>query len=156
MSSGNILKTYTVCFLGHRSVKNPLEIERKLYVLIRDLMKEKEYVEFILGRSGEFDNLAASVVRFAQNSIRCDNSELVWMQYQMCKNEVESDYDRIEICEKALKCCPEQAIIERNKYMIDRSDMVISYLPRFGGDAYQSVLYAWRRGKQIHNVAEAL
>lgn len=155
-SCERLLKIYTVCFLGHRKIDNPLAVGQKLYFLIRDLLNQKEYVEFILGKNGDFDLLAADVVRFAQNRVRKDNSELVLVQYQLSEDEAGRNYDRIEVCEKALKVHPKQAISERNKYMIDRSDMLVAYVTRPRGGAHQGVLYAQRKGKKVQNIAEDL
>ena len=40
---------------------------------------EKEYVEFLVGRNGEFDLLAASVIHRCKRTIRGDNSAMVWV-----------------------------------------------------------------------------
>ena len=39
---------YTVSFFGHRVIEDPLLIEQRLETLIRRLLKEKEYVEFLV------------------------------------------------------------------------------------------------------------
>ena len=51
---------YTISFFGHRVIEDPLLIEQRLETLIRKLLKEKEYVEFLVGRDGEFDQLPQS------------------------------------------------------------------------------------------------
>ncbi len=53
---------YTVSFFGHRQVEDFLGIERQLENLLRELMGQKEYVEFLVGRNGEIDQLASSKV----------------------------------------------------------------------------------------------
>ena len=53
---------YTVSFFGHREIGNALELERKLEAKITELIQTKQYIEFLVGREGEFDILAASVV----------------------------------------------------------------------------------------------
>ena len=71
------MNQYTVSFFGHRVIEDPLLIEQRLEQLIRKLLKEKEYVEFLVGRNGDFDQLVSSVVRRAKREYRADNSSLV-------------------------------------------------------------------------------
>ena len=54
------MEIYTVSFFGHRLVERASEIEVRLEILLHDLITQKEYVEFLIGRDGEFDLLAAS------------------------------------------------------------------------------------------------
>ena len=56
------MHTYTVSFFGHRFIKEPLLIEKRLEVLFRKLLGEKEYIEFLVGRNGEFDQLVVAQV----------------------------------------------------------------------------------------------
>ena len=57
------MKTYAVSFFGHRQIDNVFAIEERLETMIRELLLSKEYVEFLIGRDGEFDQLVASTVR---------------------------------------------------------------------------------------------
>ena len=43
---------YTVTFLGHRTINNMREVEERLDELIRKLLREKYYVDFLVGRKG--------------------------------------------------------------------------------------------------------
>ena len=51
------MSVYTVSFFGHRVIEDPLLIEQHLETLIRRLLKEKEYVEFLVGG---MENLTSS------------------------------------------------------------------------------------------------
>ena len=46
------------------------------------------------------------------------------------------------------------AINKRNEWMIDQSDFVIAYVEHSFGGAYQSLKYAYRKGKRIVNLAK--
>lgn len=72
-----MLDIYTVSFFGHRQIENALAVESRLESIIRDLLVEKAYVEFLVGRNGEFDLLAASTVLRSKRAVRDDNSSLV-------------------------------------------------------------------------------
>ena len=71
------MNIFTVSFFGHRMIDNPFPVEEKLESLIRELLYSKEYVEFLMGRDGEFDQIVASTVRRCKRSVRDDNSALV-------------------------------------------------------------------------------
>ena len=63
---------YRVSMIGHRVVED-YGIEEKLYELFWELLRTKEYVEFYLGRNGDFDILAASVIKRLHKNYRDDN-----------------------------------------------------------------------------------
>lgn len=52
-----------VTFAGHREVDDHRMVEKRLALEISNLMRNSDYVEFYMGRNGEFDIIAASVVR---------------------------------------------------------------------------------------------
>ena len=68
------MNLFAVSFFGHRQVDDPFLIERQLESIIRELLLTKEYVEFLVGRDGEFDQLVSSTVRRCKRTIRDDNS----------------------------------------------------------------------------------
>lgn len=74
-----MIDTFTVSFFGHRTIDNPLLIERRLEVLIRKLLSEKGYIEFLVGRDGEFDQIVSSTIRRCKRTVRNDNSTHVWV-----------------------------------------------------------------------------
>ena len=46
---------FTVSFFGHRIVPEFREAEERVESLIHTLLLEKEYVEFLVGRNGDFE-----------------------------------------------------------------------------------------------------
>ena len=58
-----MLDIYTVAFFGHREIDHFRETEQTLEKLVESLLREHEYVEFLVGRNGEFDQMTASTVR---------------------------------------------------------------------------------------------
>lgn len=67
------MNLFAVSFFGHREVDDPFVIEQQLEAIIRELLHTKEYVEFLVGRDGEFDQLVSSTVRRCKRTIRDDN-----------------------------------------------------------------------------------
>ena len=49
------MNVFTVSFFGHRRLGDSLTTEKELQKVIRELLTTKEYVEFLVGRDGEFD-----------------------------------------------------------------------------------------------------
>ena len=72
----SFLNVHTVSFFGHRELGDSLLVEQCLDKLIQKLIREKEYVEFLVGREGEFDQLVSSTIRRCKRLVRDDNSAL--------------------------------------------------------------------------------
>lgn len=83
---------YTVSFFGHREVERAVEIESKLDQLLHDLITQKQYFDFLVGRDGEFDLLVASSIRRAVKQYGCSNtSERFWRGLApRCRQQAES------------------------------------------------------------------
>ena len=70
------MEVFTVAFFGHRYVDNFFTVENKLEEVIRDLLCSKQYVEFLVGRNGDFDQMVSSTVLRMKRNVRDDNSAL--------------------------------------------------------------------------------
>lgn len=155
-----MLDIYTVSFFGHREIPNPFLLEEKLMPILHELINSKEYVEFLVGRDGDFDRLAASAVKDAIQNFSSGNTSLILVQpykraeYRDNKESFEAFYDEVQICEKSSKAHPKAAILVRNKQMIERSDLVICALFRKNGGAYKAVSYAETQNKKIINLCD--
>lgn len=156
----NVLKIFTVAFFGHRYIDNPLKVEELLEEQIRKLINEKEYVDFIVGRNGEFDQCVSSTVLRVRKYYWDDNSSLVLVlpystvEYINNQNYFEDYYSDIEISYAASKAHPKSAIQIRNREMVDRADLVICYIEHNEGGAYKTVKYAYEQNKPIINLAD--
>ena len=60
------MDVFYVSLFGHRTVYDVMELDNKLTPLINELIQTKMYVSFLIGRNGEFDEYAASVIKRAQ------------------------------------------------------------------------------------------
>lgn len=150
---------FTVSFFGHRVIDNPFPIEKAIDRLIASLLRENEYVEFLVGRNGEFDQLVSSAIKRCKRTVRDDNSSHVWVlpyvtaDYRTNKNDYRNYYDEIEIFAnqtvhfKAAYQC-------RNESMIDRSNLVVFFVEHESGGAAQALRYAIKKGKHYINLAE--
>ena len=153
------MEIYTVSFFGHREIENALEVERKLEAKITELIQTKQYIEFLVGREGEFDILAASVVKRVKKQMDYGNCSLIWvlpyMKAEFRDNEKNflDYYDDIEICEQSAKAHYKSAMQIRNRAMVDRSDLVICCIQHKSGGAYKTVQYAQKQGQTVINIA---
>ena len=76
---GMIMKIYTVSFFGHRIIQDFSEAEEQVEDLVRNLLLEKDYVDFLVGRDGDFDQIVSSTVKRLKRLVRDDNSSLIWV-----------------------------------------------------------------------------
>ena len=158
----NVLEIFTVVFFGHRYIDNPFKVEELLEEHIRKFIDEKEYVDFLVGRNGEFDQCVSSAVLRVRINYRDDNSSLVLVlpystvEYINNQNYYEDYYSDIEISYAASKAHPKSAIQIRNREMVDRADMVICYIEHNEGGAYKTVKYASEQNKPIINLADCI
>ena len=150
----------TVCFFGHREIYNLFELEEKLEEHIRILLESKEYVEFLVGRNGEFDQLVSSTVRRVKRNYRDDNSALVLVlpylsaEYEKNEEAFQEYYDEVEICQSSSAAHFKAAMQVRNREMVDRSDLVVCYIEHNSGGAFQTVQYAKKKNKEIVNLSD--
>lgn len=149
----------TVSLFGHRIIEDYNFVESKLYELLRILMQrgDKE-LEFLVGRNGDFDLMAASVIRKLKKETGNENVFLTLvLPYETAElrdnvEAFENYYDSIEICEASADCNFKFAIVARNRDMVDRSDMVVVCVKNNSGGAYQSLKYAEKNQKRVINL----
>ena len=126
-----------------------------LEIEIRKLIKEKEYVEFLVGRNGDFDRCVTSAVLRVRKNVRADNSSLVLIlpyptaEYLNNEQYFHNYYTDVEISYEASKSHPKSAIQIRNREMVDRADLVVCYIEENAGGAWKTYQYAITKGKDI-------
>ena len=153
------MEIFTVAFFGHRKIGNIAKAEKMLEKIILNLIEEKIYVDFLIGRNGDFDMCASAMIKQVQEKYNnCNSSHILVLPYKTAeyinnKENFDRYYDEIEICDKAWGIYPKRAIQIRNKEMIDRADLVVCYVERNEGGAFQTIEYALKQGKKIINIA---
>ena len=155
------MNTYTVSFFGHRHIDNPFPIEKALEELIGSMLQSKEYVEFLVGRNGDFDQLVSSTIRRCKREIRDENSAHVWVlpyvtaDYRDNEDAYRAYYDEIEVFGSGGSHY-KTAFQARNRSMVDRSHLVVFFVERKEGGAWQTMRYAIKQGKEYVNLAQAI
>ena len=154
-----MFSVFTVCFFGHRRIDNFQAVELAVESLIRKIVSEHSYVEFLIGRDGDFDQIVTSAIRRYKKSNDTANCSLTWImpymkaEYKHSQESFESYYDSIELCEVSAHDYPKAAIQIRNRAMIDRADLCVFYVIEKKGGAYKTLRYAEKTNVDIINLA---
>lgn len=139
------MKNHTVTFFGHKDT--PKETELTLRTTLIDLIENHNAVNFYVGNNGNFDIMVCRVL---------DELSAVYpIQYSvvLAYLPVQKDEDenlKNTILPEGIETVPKRfAISYRNKWMIDRSDTVVTYVTRNFGGASQFKALAERKGKWV-------
>lgn len=147
--------TYRVTLFGHRSFSEHRVLDELLYPLLQNLLRSKPFVEIYIGRNGEFDIYAASVIKRLQNAMGKANNEFICvLPYRQSNMDCYCKYyDSIVIPDCAESAHPKNAITKRNRWMVEQADLFICYVERDKGGAYCALKYAKKLGKRTINLA---
>ena len=119
----------TVTFFGHRNA--PKEIEAKICTTLEELIA-RGAEKFYVGNNGDFDYMVLEKLP--------DNRDKF------------TDYSISIYPEEIDGAPPRFAIDRRNKWMVDNSDCVVTYVNRGYGGAAKFKEYAEKRGKTVINL----
>ena len=149
------MNIYRIALFGHRDLYTFRDIEEKLSALMYDILKTKDFIEIYIGRNGDFDTIASSVIRRVRDDIGYDNTEMILVLPYLLKDTAyyEDIYDSVFIPEELSGVHPKAAITKRNRYMINRCDLYICYVNHEFGGAYTALKYAQKQHKPIVNLA---
>ena len=153
-----MFSVYTVCFFGHRQLDDFSLVEQKVEMLIVRLLNEHEYVEFLVGREGEFDQLVTSAILRCRKRLDTANCSVTWVMpylkadYVKNSDSYDNYYDYVEVYEQSANAHPKAAIQIRNRAMIDRSDLCVFYVTHKSGGAYLTLRYADKANANILNL----
>ena len=139
----------TVTFCGHSQYVGTGEDEQKILSLLSQLVGDRP-AELFLGGYGAFDDFARKCGRKYQKEH--SNTKLVFVTPYINKSCEENMYDKI-IYPPIEDKPPKFAISYRNKWMIERADIVIAYITHAWGGAYQTYKHAKNSKKYIYNVS---
>lgn len=138
------------CGFGHREVFENIskQIEEAVLVSIKDGCET-----FYTGAMGEFDRLFSSAIRKAK--LTHPNIRLICVKPYITQELNENRdyytaaYDDVIIPAEIVGVHYKAAIKARNRWMIDHSDIVLSYTVRDRGGAYEAKKYAEKLKKHI-------
>ena len=144
---------YRIAMFGHRDFYAHRQLEERLIPLLRDLIRKKKFIEIYMGRDGEFDPYAATLVKRVQrdyDDYHAIEFNLVLPYPKKDMDAFEKYYDRLNI---PISAHPKLAITKRNEWMVEQADLILCYIERESGGAYKAVQYAQKMGKKVINFA---
>lgn len=135
-------------FFGHRDCPDSVKLE--LLSVIENLITEKNVRTFYMGNHGNFDHLVISILK--ELKIRYhDINYYVILAYLPGKDYDLQEY--VTIYPEGIEIVPKRFAIDfRNRWMVNRSDYVISYVNRNFGGAAKAKNYAEKKRKVIINI----
>lgn len=142
-----------ISFIGHRKIDNHDIIKTAIYEILLSMRLNDDLI-FYFGGYGDFDALCASVVKELK-SVRSNVKSVFVTPYigqsynTKLKSILESNlYD--EILYPEIENVPYKfAISARNKFIVNSSDLIISYVINSWGGAYSSLKHAEKLHKKI-------
>lgn len=151
-------KPYTVTFFGHRRLSNMRQIEQRLEEIVLTLLREHEDIDFLVGRNGDFDQLAASAVRRVREAYGANRATLTLILPYMTAafRDNEDEFLRYYNSAEVFPCppgTPSRACIPlRNRGMVDRADAVVCCVEHPCGGAWEALMYARTQRRRIISV----
>lgn len=139
------MEKQTVTFFGHKDT--PKETEPTLRATLINLIENHSAIKFYVGNNGNFDIMVRRVLEDLSAVYPIEYS-VVLAYLPVKKNE---NYNQKNtILPEGIETVPKRfAIFYRNKWMIDHSDIVVTYVTHNFGGASQFKEMAERKGKRI-------
>lgn len=146
-----------ITFIGHSSLGQNLDLDNKIKFEILKNIRENEKVFFYCGGYGDFDELCRRVCRNLQKENK--NFEVVFVTPYITPSQQKKIEDYLlngiydSVVYPELENTPMRfAITNRNKWMIERADLIIAYVEYEYGGAYKAFKYAYKKGKIVINL----
>ena len=137
-----------VTFCGHKDIINSASVEELLKKTIETLI-DRGADEFYVGGYGGFDSLAASTVRGLK--VQHPNIRLILVIPYLNRDYDAQAYDEL-LYPPLENIIPRYAISKRNEWMVDQSEVVVSYVTHDWGGASKTLAFAKRKKKEIISV----
>lgn len=140
----------TVTFFGHKDT--PKEIEPTLRTTLVDLIENHGATEFYVGNNGNFDTMVRRQLENLSQTYPITYN--IVLAYIPTKKSEYDDYTNT-ILPEGIETIPKRfAISYRNKWMVEQSDIVITYVARTYGGAWQFKGMAERQRKTVIELSE--
>ena len=136
---------HTATFFGHKDT--PKEIEHTLRSTLIDLIESQNITVFYVGNNGNFDSMVRHQLEELSQTHPITYS--VVLSYMPTKKSEYDDFSNT-ILPEGIETVPKRfAISYRNKWMVEQSDVVVTYVTHGFGGAAQFKEMAERQGKTI-------
>lgn len=136
-------------FFGHRQVYDTAQLTSKLFDTILELIETRGVNLFFVGDSGSFDHLVLKVLR-GLKKLYPQIEYYVVLSYLRPKSEYCLYTEKETIFPDIMTTAhPRYAIVKRNNWMLDSSDIVITYINTYCGGAAAFAQKAEKKGMEI-------
>ena len=140
----------TVTFFGHKDT--PKEIEPTLRTTLVDLIENHDATKFYVGNNGNFDTMVRRQLENLSQTYSITYN--IVLAYIPTKKSEYDDYTNT-ILPEGIETVPKRfAISYRNKWMLEQSDVVVTYVTHSFGGAWQFKAMAERQGKTVIELSE--
>lgn len=139
----------TVTFFGHKDITG--DVAGLVENTIIHVIKKYGANMFLVGNQGGFDRLVQSTLKKLYNSYNIDYR--IVLAY-MPTAKMEQDMHKTIVFDGCESVPPKYAIPKCNRWMIDKSDIVIVYVTHNIGGAAKFKDIAHKQGKRVINIAE--
>lgn len=138
-----------VCtFFGHSDT--PDKVKSSLDLVLIDLIENKGVKSFYVGNNGCFDDMVIN--RLERLSKVYDISFFIVLAYMPTKKTAQQN----TLLPEGIECCPARYRISfRNKWMIKKTDYVVTYVNRSFGGAYKFKNIAINQKKTVIELSQA-
>ena len=143
-----------VSFCGHSDTI--LTQKEELYIknLLNNLISNNEKIDFYLGGYGNFDNLCANILKSLKSNY--NNFQVYFISPYINDSYLKTKFnDNLydDCIFPPLENTPKKfAIIKRNFWMVDKSDLIICYVHYSFGGAKTAIDYAIKKNAKIINI----
>lgn len=138
----------TCGFFGHSDT--PDMIRDRLRESIVDLIENQGADLFYVGNHGNFDRMAAGILR-EMSEVYPHIRYYVVLAY-LTKH---SPHDVSTVFPEGIECVPKRFAIKfRNRFIVEQSDVIVVYVNRSFGGAFEFTETARKKGVEIINVAQ--
>ena len=143
-------------FAGHRTVLSG-GMDKRIHSALALILEKHHDICFYCGGMGEFDMLCAREARRLKRD-NPDRNILIHLVLPYMMQKIQSAqkapfelYDEIIVPDDADIIHYKQAITQRNRWMVNRSQYLISHVVRHGG-AWNTMKYAEKKNLVIYNL----
>lgn len=135
-------------FIGHG---NCMELSQAILEDAVEAIIKEGYKVFLNGGMGQFDLKCAGCLSRLKRRYADIQSILVipYLSYRVVQPEL---FDEIIHPEELDNCHYKTAILKRNRYLVDHSEIALCYVNHNWGGAAKTCAYAYRKGKHIVNL----
>ena len=148
------MKNQICCFFGHGDTNT--EIRPIIYTEIEKHILQHNITTFYVGGYGNFDHMSVAVLKKLKKKYP-DIKIILVFAYLPTEKRLEYNanlYDTT-LYPEGLETVPQRfAIHHRNRWIVEHSDYLITYVCKSYSGAYEAFQYAKRRGQKITNLAK--